>query len=87
MIEKQLARRQLAVKGDKSRSWFICIESLLLKYKLPTPWKLLDMPPPKVYRKKQVKEQVDNYWSDIMSLEWFCTQISDNFIQQDLSQA
>ena len=31
-IEKQVARRQLAVKGDKSNSWFIAIKDILLKY-------------------------------------------------------
>ena len=29
-IEKQIARRQLSVKGDKSNSWFIDIKNILL---------------------------------------------------------
>ncbi|MEW8546756.1 MAG: reverse transcriptase domain-containing protein, partial [Candidatus Thiodiazotropha sp.] len=63
-IEKQLARRQLAVKGERSSSWFICIKALLLKYRLPAPCDLLDTPPTKASWKRQVREQVDNYWSD-----------------------
>ena len=67
-IEKHLARRQLAIKADKSSGWFICIKSLFLKYRLPAPWELLDMSPTphlSLMKKKQVKEQVDNYLSDI----------------------
>ena len=36
-IEKQVARRQLVVKGDTSNSWFIAIKDILLKYDLPMP--------------------------------------------------
>lgn len=44
-VEKQLARRQLSVKGYKSHSWQICIREILLKYELPQPWDLLESPP------------------------------------------
>ena len=50
-VEKQVARRQLAVKGDKSNSWFIGIKDIILKYDLPMPWLLLDTAPTKFRRK------------------------------------
>ena len=43
-IEKQLARRQLAVKSNNSNSWFVLIKKLLLKYNLNNPIYLLDHP-------------------------------------------
>ena len=43
-IEKQLARRQLAVKSNNSNSWFVVIKKLLLKYNLNDPIYLLDHP-------------------------------------------
>ena len=46
-VEKQLARRQLSVKGYRGSSWFVEIRKLLLKYGLPPAWELLDDPPTK----------------------------------------
>ena len=43
-VEKQLARRQLSVKGYRGSSWFVEIRKLLLKYGLPPAWELLDDP-------------------------------------------
>ena len=65
-IEKQVARRQLAVKGDKSNSWFIAIKDILLKYDLPMPWLLLDTQPTKFRWKNQVKRKINHYWSEVM---------------------
>ena len=61
-IEKQLARRQLSIKGDKSNSWYIAIKDILLKYDLPHPWELLEAPPTRLAWKHQVRRQVDDYW-------------------------
>ncbi|MEW8547754.1 MAG: reverse transcriptase family protein, partial [Candidatus Thiodiazotropha sp.] len=36
-VEKQVARRQLSVKGDNSCSWFVDLRNLLWKYELPSP--------------------------------------------------
>ena len=44
-VEKQLARRQLAVKSLDSNSWYIAIRKFLAKYDLPDGWSLLDDPP------------------------------------------
>ena len=65
-IEKQLARRQLSVKGDKSNSWFISIKDILLKYMydLPMPWQLLETQPTKMRWKNQVRTKVNQYWCE-----------------------
>ena len=43
-VEKELAWRQLAVKDDKSRSWFIHVATILAKYNLPSIYDLLENP-------------------------------------------
>ena len=63
-IEKQLARRELTTKGDKSSSWSICIKSLLLKHRLLTPRELLDMPPPH-HLSSLKKNRLKNRWTTI----------------------
>ena len=35
-VEKDMARRQLAVKDSTSKSWFIALREILYKYGLPT---------------------------------------------------
>ena len=62
-VVKQVARRQLAVKGDKSNIWFIGIRDILLKYDLPMPWLLLDTPPTEFRWKNQVKKKVNKWGS------------------------
>ena len=62
-VEKQLARRQLSIKGFSSNSWYIAIRKLLIKYDLPQIWELLDNPPIKVRWKATVNKCVDRYWS------------------------
>ena len=46
-VEKQLARRQLSIKGFSSNSWYIAIRKLLIKYDLPQIWELLETHLPK----------------------------------------
>ena len=41
----------------------ICTREILLKYDLPQPWDLLKSPPTKFARKRQVRKQVDDYWT------------------------
>ena len=62
-IEKQLARRQLAVKGLEGNSWYIEIRKLLIKYGLPDCWELIENPPTKHRWKAQVNKLVNEYWS------------------------
>ena len=42
--EKQLARRQLAVKDHHSKNWYVAVRKILVKYNLPSCWDLLDNP-------------------------------------------
>ena len=37
-IELELAYRQLAIKHDRSKSWFVHVKKLLMKYGLPSPY-------------------------------------------------
>ena len=63
-VEKQLARRQLSVKGYRGSSWFVEIRKLLLKYGLPPAWELLDDPPTKFRWKRLLSRHVNTYWSE-----------------------
>ena len=62
-VEKQLARRQLAVKSFSSCSWYVEIRKILIRYDLPTCWDLLDDPPKKVRWRKIVNKQVNGPWA------------------------
>ena len=35
-IERELATRQLAIKDDTSKSWFVALQEVLYRYRLPT---------------------------------------------------
>ena len=60
-IEKDLARRQLAVKDSTSMSWFIALREILYKYGLPTAQELLDNPPEKLAWKIMVRRHVNEH--------------------------
>ena len=62
-IEWELARRQLAVKTNKSKSWFIHVKKLLRKYDLPSPYELLENPPRKDTWKSTVSIAVNALWN------------------------
>ena len=63
-IEKQLARRQFAVKTHNSSSWFVAIKKILVKYDLPGCWDILVEPPTKYRWKSLVNKQVNSYWAE-----------------------
>ena len=63
-IEKQVAYRQLSIKGHKSNSWFVAIREICFKYELIHPLELLQDPPGKETWKRTVNKQVNGYWSD-----------------------
>ena len=50
------------MKTEKSKSWFIHIKQLLLKYVLPSAYELLDAPPGKMDWKTRVSDAVNFYW-------------------------
>ncbi|KAK3089516.1 hypothetical protein FSP39_004221 [Pinctada imbricata] len=62
-IEKRIAIRQLSVKSHKSPSWFITIESVLLKYDLPSPLSILNTPLGKNRWKALTDKQVTRFWT------------------------
>ena len=58
--------RQLAVKSYSSKSWFVDVSKLLLKYNLPPAAKLLSYPLTKYQFKSLTKKAVHQYWSDVL---------------------
>ena len=52
----------ILMKNLKSNSWTVKIRTMLLKYDLPTAYKLYLYPPPKYQWKKMVNGAVHNYW-------------------------
>ncbi|MEW8547953.1 MAG: reverse transcriptase family protein, partial [Candidatus Thiodiazotropha sp.] len=62
-IEKQLAKRQLTVKNFSSKSWFIAIKKILLKYDLPDPLDLLGDPLSKYSWKRRVNQCINSFWT------------------------
>ena len=55
--EKRLARRQLAIKGPGSYSWYVELKKILIKYDLPCCWDLLDNPMKKEHWKRLVNKK------------------------------
>ena len=43
-IEKRLIRRQFTVKSFESKSWFMVVQTLYLKYNLQDFWNVVDPP-------------------------------------------
>ena len=60
-IEWDLANRQLAIKDDKSKSWFVGIKRLLVKYDLPSAYELFEDPPKKTEWKAMVTSAINSY--------------------------
>jgi hypothetical protein len=63
-IELELARRQLALKEDKSKSWFVHVKQLTYKYELPSVYDLIKSPPGKMEWKAAVTKAVNSYWNE-----------------------
>ena len=68
-VEKELAWRQLAVKDDKSRSWFIYVAKILAKYNLPSIYDLLENPVQKSKWRETVKSVVSERWKSEIQKE------------------
>ena len=66
-VEKQLARRQMTMKHDKSNSWFIHVKKTLLKYELCEIQNYIDQPIKKTVWKKTVGKAVNKYWQKEIS--------------------
>ena len=62
--EHQLADRQLSAKSYGSRSWFIAVKEIFIKYNLQDPKRFLEDPPSKHKWKCIVNTQVNAYWEE-----------------------
>ncbi|CAG2199771.1 unnamed protein product [Mytilus edulis] len=62
--EKQIARRQLAVKDQDSHSWFIEVKKIIWKYALPEIYLLLDTPYTKIQWKNLMYSYINKYWKE-----------------------
>lgn len=63
-IEKRLARRQCAVKSNKSNSWFIEVKRILWTYDFDDIETYLDNPVEKFSWKSSVNTAIFSYWSE-----------------------
>ena len=61
-LEYQIAVRQLALKDESSSSWFVYIQGVLHKYKLPTAHQLLESTPSWSSWKETVKRAGNQHW-------------------------
>jgi hypothetical protein len=61
-LEKEIARRQLSIKNNNSKSWFMEIKKLLLKYDLKDPIILLENPVNKEEWKRTVNKPINFKW-------------------------
>ena len=63
-VEHKIAMRQLALKGLKSKSWFVYVNKKLEEYCLPSAHDLLQNTPRKLAWHKLVKTKVIRFWED-----------------------
>ena len=68
-IEFDICEKQLTVKGSKSRSWLICITTLLTKYNLPAPEHTLYSTPTKGTWKTLLLSRIQEHWNTHMYRE------------------
>ena len=61
-LEFDICEKQLTVKGSKSRSWLICITTLLTKYNLPAPEHMLYSTPTKGTWKTLLLSRIQEHW-------------------------
>ena len=68
-LEFDICEKQLTVKGSKSRSWLICITTLLTKYNLPAPEHMLYSTPTKGTWKTLLLSRIQEHWNTHMYRE------------------
>jgi hypothetical protein len=62
--EYRLAQQQLSLKRDGSHSWFLYVEDVAHRYKLPNPHEVMAQPPSKESWKHTVKKAIHQHWND-----------------------
>jgi hypothetical protein len=65
--EWKIAERQLSIKNSKSKSWFIDIKRLFIKYGIGDPYKFLDTVLSKYQWKSLIKSKIHSYWISTIS--------------------
>ena len=68
-LEFDICEKQLTVKGSKSRSWLICITTLLTKYNLSAPEHMLYSTPTKGTWKTLLLSRIQEHWNTHMYME------------------
>ena len=63
-LEFDICEKQLTVKGSKSRSWLICITTLLTKYNLPAPEHMLYSTPTKGTWKTLLLSRIQEHFTN-----------------------
>ena len=64
-VEK--AERQLSIKKSKSKSWFIDIKRLFIKYGIGDPYEFLDTVLSRYQWKSLIKSKIHSYWISTIS--------------------
>jgi hypothetical protein len=65
--EWKIAERQLSIKNSKSKSWFIDIKRLFIKYGIGDPYEFLDTILSKHQWKSLIKSKIHSYWISTIS--------------------
>jgi hypothetical protein len=65
--EWKIAERQLSIKNSKSKSWFIDIKRLFIKYGIGDPYGFLDTVLSKYQWKSLIKSKIHSYWISTIS--------------------
>ena len=65
----QIMKRQITLKDNNSKSWFVYMENLVDRYELSPLDTLMSGIPPKSKWKKIVQKHVEEYWIDILITE------------------
>jgi hypothetical protein len=65
--EWKMAERQLSIKNSKSKSWFIDIKRLFIKYGISDPYEFLDTILSKHQWKSLIKSKIHSYWISTIS--------------------
>ncbi|VDI27574.1 Hypothetical predicted protein [Mytilus galloprovincialis] len=59
-VEREIAFRQLAMKDEKSESWFTKLHNLTVIHGLPSPYDIIENPPSKISCNRHVNNCINN---------------------------
>ena len=68
-IEREIAKRSILLKGNNSKSWFVCVNKILTQYNLPSTRDLLSTDFTKETWKQTFDKYISTYWYDKIKLE------------------